>query len=244
MKIVIDYILSVIYLLYFGLILVIFHGIQWVTFTLFGSKAHQQIVHALNFCLVYGWYLTGSSVTARKNVELPTDRSILFIANHQSMFDIPGIIWFWRQHIPKFVAKKELAKGIPSISYNLRVANAALIDRKDGKAAVLEIAKLGKHICENTFSAAIFPEGTRSRTGKVKEFNVGGVATLLKRCPNLLVVPLAIEGTQKFNPKGLFPLRSFSKLKFTSLTPIEPEGKKAEEVVAEARNQILQIVEG
>lgn len=244
MKLVVDYLLSVIYLVYFGLILVIFHGIQWVTYTVFGPSAHQKTVNALNFFLVFGWYLTGSTVSAKKTVELPGDRSILFIANHQSMFDIPGIIWFWRMHTPKFVAKKELAKGIPSISYNLRVGNAALIDRKDGKSAILEIAKLGKHICENTYSAAIFPEGTRSRTGKLKEFNVGGVATLLKRCPNILVVPIAIEGTQKFNPKGLFPLRSFSKLKFTSLVPIEPEGKKADEVVEEARNQILKIVEG
>ncbi|MGR3812163.1 lysophospholipid acyltransferase family protein [Jiulongibacter sp. NS-SX5] len=244
MKTVIDYILSVVYLVYFGLVLVVFHGIQWVVYTLFGSDAHQKTVEWLNFFLVHGWWLTGSTFKATKTVELPTDRSIIFIANHQSMFDIPGIIWYWKKHTPKFVAKKELAKGIPSISYNLRIANAALIDRKDGKSAVVEIAKLGKHICENTFSAAIFPEGTRSRTGKVKEFHVGGVATLLKRCPNALIVPIAIEGTQKFNPKGIFPLSSFSKMRFTSLEPIEPQGKKVDEIVNEARAQIIKIVEG
>ena len=226
-------------MLYFGLILVIFHGIQWICYTFFGQAAHQKSVNALNFCIVKGWLLTGSIPKARVQTPLDTNQSYIFIANHQSMFDIPGIIWYWRKHTPLFVAKKELAKGIPSISYNLRVGKAALIDRKDGKSAILEIAKLGKYICENTFSAAIFPEGTRSKTGQLKDFQAGGVATLLKRCPQALVLPLAIKNTAKFNPKGLFPLRAFTPLYFTSLTPIDPKGKTVDEVVSLAREQIL-----
>ncbi len=154
------------------------------------------------------------------------------------MFDIPGIIWFWRKHTPLFVSKKELAKGIPSISYNLRKGKAALIDRKDGKSAVVEIAKLAKYASHHKYSVAIFPEGTRSRSGQLKDFQVGGIAILLKKCPDVLVVPIAIKNTGKFNPKGLFPLVSFTNITYHSLEPIEPKGLSPEKVATMAREQI------
>ncbi|GLR15737.1 lysophospholipid acyltransferase family protein [Portibacter lacus] len=238
MKKIIDYILSGIYVVYFGIILLIFDVIQRIVFNIFGQKAHQKVVNALNFFIVFGWYLTGSSIHFKKSVPLPKDRSIIFISNHQSMFDIPGIIWFLRKYTPLFVSKIELSKGIPSISYNLRVGKAALIDRKDRKQAMLAIAKMGSYIHENQYSATIFPEGTRSRTGKLKDFSVGGVAILLKKIPNAVIVPIAINNLAKFNPKGVFPLTSFSKLEWTTLEPIETEDKKPEELVQLAKEQI------
>lgn len=238
MKKIFDYILGSLYLLYFGLILVIFHGIQYIAYTFFGQKAHQKTVEWLNFFIVYGWYLTGSSVSFSQQEKLPEGKTIIFISNHQSMFDIPGIIWFLRKHTPLFISKVELSKGIPSISYNLRVGKAALIDRKDPKQAITEIIRFSKYISSNNYSGVIFPEGTRSRTGKLKPFAVGGVATLLKKCPGADVVPIAIENTGKFNPKGIFPLRSFTKMKWNTLKTITTSGKTAEEIVAEAEKQI------
>ena len=238
MKKILDYILGSLYLLYFGLILVVFHGIQYIAYTFFGQKAHQKTVEWLNFFIVYGWYLTGSSVSFSQQEKLPEGKTIIFISNHQSMFDIPGIIWFLRKHTPLFISKVELSKGIPSISYNLRVGKAALIDRKDPKQAITEIIRFSKYISSNNYSGVIFPEGTRSRTGKLKPFAVGGVATLLKKCPGADVVPIAIENTGKFNPKGIFPLRSFTKMKWNTLKTITTSGKTAEEIVAEAEKQI------
>ncbi len=238
MKRILDYVLGSIYLLYFGILLLVFHVIQVICFRLFGRAAHQASVNWLNFFIVKGWLLTGSHASLRTSTTLPTDRPIIFVANHQSMFDIPGMIWFLRAYTPLFVSKVELAKGIPSISYNLRVGGAALIDRKDGKKAIIEIARLGKYIQENTFSAAIFPEGTRSRTGQLKPFQVGGLASLIKRAPSALVVPVAISGTGRFNPKGLFPLRSFTQMTWVTLSPIEPKDFTAEEITAECEKQI------
>ncbi|HAO50063.1 MAG TPA: 1-acyl-sn-glycerol-3-phosphate acyltransferase, partial [Runella sp.] len=165
MKKIIDYVLGSLYLLYFGLVLVIFHPIQMVCFHLFGRRVHQKSVHVLNGFLLHGLYILGTRLGFQAKATLPTDRPVIFIANHQSMFDIVGMIWFLRKNFPLFVSKKELAKGIPSISYNLQKSGAALIDRQDGKQAIMEIARLAKLIEETKFSAAIFPEGTRSRTG-------------------------------------------------------------------------------
>lgn len=238
MKKIIDYLLSIIYLLHFGLSLLVFHIAQVVALNVFGKKAHEKIVDYLNFSLTYGLYLTGSSVTFKNLAVIPDDRPIIFVANHQSTFDIPSIIWFLRKRHPLFVSKIELAKGIPSISYNLRKSGAALINRKDGKQAIAEISRLGKLINDTTGSAIIFPEGTRTANGIMKPFVPGGVAMLLKRSPNALIIPVAVNGTGRFNPKGIFPLISFSKLSWTALPAIEPAGRKAEEILLEAQEAI------
>jgi len=126
----------------------------------------------------------------------------------------------------------------------LRKSGAALINRKDGKQAITEIARLGKLIQDEKSSAIIFPEGTRTASGIMKPFVAGGVATLLKRAPDALIVPVAINGTGSFNPKGTFPLKSFSNLSWTALPGIEPSGKKVEDVLAEAQAAIQKVLDG
>lgn len=241
MKKLLDYVLSCIYLLYFGLVLVIFHVAQVVAFHGFGQRAHKKADDWMNAFISYGWYLTGSTIQFNDRPDLPTDRPIIFVPNHQSMFDISPIIWFLRRHTPIFISKIELAHGIPGVSYNLRKSGAALIDRKDPKQAIMEIARLGKLIQQTNHSAVIFPEGTRTRsaTGEMKPFVTGGVATLLKRAPNALVVPIAIRGTGHFNPTGLFPLTSFSRMSWQVLPGIEPAGRTPDEVVQLAREAIM-----
>lgn len=243
MKKILDYFLSTLYLVYFFLILLIFHPIQIVFFRIFGQRTHQRLVHVMNFFLLYGVKILGTSLKFVEKTKIPTNRPVIFVANHQSMFDIIGMIWFLRKNFPIFVSKQELSKGIPSISYNLQKSGAALIDREDGKQAVVEIAKLAKLIEKTNFSACIFPEGTRSRTGTMKPFSVGGLAILMKKAPNALIVPLAIENVNKLNPKGYFPLVSFQNLVWTVLPPIERSNKTPEEVVEEAREAIAAIVE-
>ena len=243
MKKIIDYLLSVVFLIHFGLNLLIFHVIQIIAFNIFGKKVHKVSVDCLNFFLTYGLYLTGAKITFQSLTNLPKNRTIIFVANHQSTIDIPALIWFLRKYHPRFVSKIELSKGVPSISYNLRKSGAALINRKDGKQAISEIARLGKLIHDEKSSAIIFPEGTRTASGIMKPFVAGGVATLLKRSPDALIVPVAISGTGAFNPKGIFPLKSFSNLSWTALPGIEPAGKKAEEILEEARAAIQKILD-
>lgn len=238
MKKIVDYLLSTVYSIHFGITLLVFHLIQVVAYQVFGPKAHKVSVDYLNFSLNFGLYLTGASIAFREKTTLPDDRPIIFIANHQSMFDISALFWFLRKYHPRFVSKIELAHGIPSISYNLRKSKAAIIDRKDGKKALVEIARLGKLIHDEKSAAVIFPEGTRTASGQMKSFQPGGVATLLKRAPEALIVPIAINGTGKMNPKGLFPLRSFTKLSWTVLPGIEPIGKSLDEVLIQAQEAI------
>ncbi|GGB82708.1 lysophospholipid acyltransferase family protein [Dyadobacter sediminis] len=238
MKKILDYPLSIIYLIHFGLTLLVFHVIQVIAYNVFGKKVHKVAVDILNFFLTFGIYLTGARISLVNRTAIPDNRTIIFVANHQSTFDIPALIWLLRKYHPRFVSKIELSKGVPSISYNLRKSGAALINRKDSKQAVMEISRLGKLIFEEKSSAIIFPEGTRTASGIMKPFIAGGVATLLKRAPDALIVPVAIAGTGAFNPKGIFPLKSFSDLSWTVLPGIEPAGRKVEDILQEAQEAI------
>ena len=238
MKKLLGFIFTPIHYIFWGILLLVFHPIQWLSLKLGGYSAHKRSVDVLNFFLVGTYYIMGSHVAFRNRQQLPTNRSIIFIANHQSLYDIPPMIWFLRKHHAKFIPKIELTKGIPSISFNLKYGGAANIDRKDPKQAIAEILKLAQRMKTNTWSTVIFPEGTRSRTGKLKPFAVGGIATILKKVPGALVVPVAIDGAWKMVQYGKFPLSFGEKMSWTVLDPIEPAGLTADEVVALAEKAI------
>jgi len=155
---------------------------------------------------------------------LPKDKPLIIISNHQSMYDIPPIIWHMRAYHPKFVSKKELGKGIPSVSYNLRHGGSVLIDRKDSKQAIEEISKLGSYIEQHNRSAVIFPEGTRSRTGHPKKFQTTGLKILLKKAPSAVVVPISINNSWKLLRYGKFPYGLGVHMTFTVHEPIENKG--------------------
>lgn len=238
MKKIIGYLLTPIFYFFFFLLLVVFQPVQWICYKFLGYRAHKASVNVLNFFLTYcNWFL-GNNVTFINNQNLPTDKPIIFVANHQSMYDIPGLIWYLRKYQPKFISKIELTKGIPSISFNLKYGGGANIDRKDSKQAVSEIIKLGRRMKEHNWSAVIFAEGTRAKDGKLKTFQVGGIATLLKAAPESLIVPVAIENSWKIVRFGSFPLSAGESIKWTVLPPIDQVDKNAEEITLAAENAI------
>ncbi|MGB5434992.1 MAG: lysophospholipid acyltransferase family protein [Maribacter sp.] len=221
MQKILAYPLTVIYFLFFGIALVVFHPIQWICFNLFGYKAHKASVSLLNLCLLRCTHILGTTYRFNNPHRLPTDRPLIIVSNHQSMNDIPPIIWFMRAHHPKFVSKIELGKGIPSVSYNLRHGGSALIDRKDSKQALVQIAKLGKYIETNHRCAVIFPEGTRSRTGVPKKFQPTGLKILMKNAPSALIIPISINNSWKMLRYGKFPYGIGNHLTFDVQEPIE-----------------------
>ena len=220
MQKLISYPLSIIYYLLFGATLVIFHPIQWICFNLFGYKAHKKSVDVLNFFLVANTYILGTRYKIENMNMLPQGVPLIIAANHQSLYDIPSIIWFMRRVHPKFVSKIELGRRIPSISYNLNHGGSVLIDRKDPKQSLSAIKKIGEYIEINKRSAVIFPEGTRSRTGKPGPFAENGLKILCKYAPSAYVVPVTINNSWKMTKWGVFPLGLGNKLTLTVHQPI------------------------
>lgn len=231
------YPLTCIYFIFFGIVLLVFHPIQWICFNWFGYGAHQKSVSYLNLTLIWCTYLLGTRYTFQNDHHIPQGVPLIIVSNHQSMNDIPPIIWYMRKYHPKFVSKIELGKGIPSVSYNLRHGGSALIDRKDSKQALVAIAKLGQYIEKNKRSAVIFPEGTRSRTGHPKKFQPTGLKVLMKQAPSALIVPISINNSWKMLRYGKFPYGIGSHLYFKVHPPMENTGDsdlllaRAEEVI-------------
>lgn len=238
MKKLLGCILTPVFLIVWLLLLNIFHVVQVLALRLFGKAAHRRSVEWLNFCLVHALWILGTRISVRFAQPLPAGRAIIFIANHQNKLDVAGISWYLRRHSPKFVSKIELAKGIPSVSYNLRHSGAALIDRDDIRQALKEIGRLGKLIEEERCAAVIFPEGTRSLNGEVAPFQTGGVKILLKKAPSALVVPICIRNTWALNRFGRFPMSVGEHLSWTVLPAIEPGGKTPDEVAAQSEASI------
>ncbi|MEB3347303.1 lysophospholipid acyltransferase family protein [Aquimarina gracilis] len=205
-KKILSYPLSILFYLFFGLTLVVFHPIQWGALRLMGPRAHRRSVNAMNLCLLGCLLILGVRISYRNKQNLPKNKEKIIVSNHQSMFDIPMIIWFMRAHKTKFISKIELGKGIPSISFNLKNGGNALIDRKNPKQSIPELTRFGKFIAENKFAAVIFPEGTRSRNGVPKKFAATGLKILFKKAPEALVVPVTINNSWKLVQFGSFPM--------------------------------------
>jgi 1-acyl-sn-glycerol-3-phosphate acyltransferase len=238
MRKLLGYILSAIHYPAFGFLLLLFQPIQWLCYNLGGYGPHKKSVDILNGWLTSTYYLLGNRVTFINQQQLPEDRPIIFIANHQSMYDVPPIIYHLRRYHAKFISKVELTKGILSISYNLKVGGGANINRHDPRQSISELLKLAGRMKDNNWSTVIFPEGTRSKDGHVRTFQSAGVATILKKCPNALLVPIAINNAWKMVRYGIYPLSTFEHLKFEVLTPIEPNGRPADELVKQVEETI------
>ncbi|MEL6917047.1 MAG: lysophospholipid acyltransferase family protein [Bacteroidota bacterium] len=225
MQKILAYPLTALYFLFFGLSLLVFHPIQWICLNIFGYNAHKKSVSILNWFLMRCTNILGTRYTFSNPHSIPKNRPLIIVANHQSMNDIPPLIWYMRNYHPKFISKMELGKGIPSVSYNLRHGGSVLINRKDSKQALTEISKLGKYIEKNKRSAVIFPEGTRSRNGHPKKFQTTGLKMLMKRSPSALIVPISINNSWKMLKYGKFPYGIGAHLKFEVHTPIENSGE-------------------
>ncbi|CAM4132639.1 1-acyl-sn-glycerol-3-phosphate acyltransferase [Flavobacterium antarcticum] len=243
MEKIISYPISLISMLLFLLALVIFHPIQWICFNVFGYQAHKKSVDYLNLVLLRIGHLLGNTYKVTGRELIPQNVPIIFVSNHQSLYDIAGIIWFMRKNHPKFVSKKELGKGIPSISYNLTHGGSVLIDRKDPKQAIPTIKKLGDYIEKYKRSAVIFPEGTRSRTGKPKEFAQTGVKILCKAAPSAYIVPITINNSWKFVKYGFLPFGLGNRLTFTIHPALAVKDYTFDEIMQKTEQTIVNSIE-
>jgi 1-acyl-sn-glycerol-3-phosphate acyltransferase len=228
-------------LVFFSL-LFIFHPLQWIGLNIFGYKGHKFVVDIMNWFLTKSLFILGIFVSVENNQNLPKNTTLIFVSNHQGVFDIPPIIWAFRKYHPKFVSKKELGKGIPSISFNLRHGGAALIDRKDSKQAISTLGNFSKKINKNKWSAVIFPEGTRSRNGEPKKFATNGLKMLAKYNKEGYIVPLTINNSWKVFKYGKFPLGVGSPISIITHQPIKIDSLPFDELILQTEKVIKEHI--
>lgn len=187
--------------------------------------------------------LIGTRIRFNNPHKLNKSQPHIIVCNHQSLYEIPPLIWYLRRLHPKFISKIELGRGIPSVSFNLRHGGSLLIDRDKAKDALVAIEDYANKLSSYKHSTIIFPEGTRSGSATPRRFRLGGLITLLENMPEALVLPLSISHSWKLIKWGNFPIMPGVTMRFTVHEPIPVKGQKANELAARVEQIIVGGIE-
>jgi 1-acyl-sn-glycerol-3-phosphate acyltransferase len=127
----------------------------------------------------------------------------IIAANHQSWFDILAIFAALPVEV-RFVAKKELF-AIPFFGTVLRGLGHVRLDRTNLRAAISAYQSAARYIRDGRLTVLVFPEGTRSRTGRLQPFKSGPFVLAIES--GAAVVPVYVAGTFGILPKGSVRVR-------------------------------------
>lgn len=136
-----------------------------------------------------GW-MSGCKVTYKGLENIPKDKAVMFVGNHSGFFDV--IFTYPKLHgNAGYIAKKEFKK-IPMLSWAMKLIYCLFLDRNNIKEGLKTVLQAIEYI-KSGISVFVFPEGTRSRDGKMLEFKEGSMKIATKSgCP---VIPVAISNT-------------------------------------------------
>jgi 1-acyl-sn-glycerol-3-phosphate acyltransferase len=139
---------------------------------------------------------TGVRVTVTGLDRLVPGRTYVFVANHQSIYDIPILFWSLPYQL-RIIAKQSLG-SFPFLGWHLRRTGHMLVDRRRPDRA--RIFGWASRLTSNGLSLIVFPEGTRSVDGRVATFKGGSFYLALEA--GLPIVPLSIVGSRHVMLKG------------------------------------------
>jgi 1-acyl-sn-glycerol-3-phosphate acyltransferase len=165
-----------------------------------GSSLFEKTGHFAHWC-ARTWsrlilLTTGVRVQVEGLEKLEPGRTYVFVANHQSIYDIPILFWSLPYQL-RIIAKQSLG-SIPFLGWHLRRTGHMLVDRR--RPDRVKIFGWGARLSANGLSLIVFPEGTRSRDGRVGTFKGGSFYLALEA--GLPVVPLAVVGSRHVMLKG------------------------------------------
>lgn len=128
----------------------------------------------------------------------PADKPVVYVSNHQSQADILTVFLINRQF--RWLAKAILFK-IPFLGWAMSAAGYVAVKRSDKRSHIECFRKAREHLGRGT-SMLFFPEGTRSRDGRLLPFK-SGAFKLAKDC-DVPILPITLEGASHLLPKGSF----------------------------------------
>ncbi|PFA23019.1 MULTISPECIES: lysophospholipid acyltransferase family protein [Bacillus cereus group] len=136
--------------------------------------------------------VAGSTVQVNGLENVPKDKPVLVVSNHQSNMDIPVLLGYLNKPIG-FVSKAEIKK-FPLVPTWMELMNCVFMDRSNRRQS-LQAIKDGIELLKNGHSIVIFPEGTRSKGGEMGEFKAGSFHLAIKA--GVAILPVTLEGTYK-----------------------------------------------
>ena len=241
--ILVSWLLTVPFLVAFGLVFVVLDPVLRLARAL-GRRPEERVAGLLQWSAMQTLRLTGTRFAIERAPGLRSRTAYIFVSNHQSMFDVALLGGVMLTSFPKYVAKRELARGLPSVSFHLREGGNAVIDRSNREQAIAAIRDLGRRGEERGVSIVIYPEGTRAREGVLKPFKLAGSLALLEAAPNLPVVAVAIDESWKLVRRRFLPVPFGTRVRFHLGEPIpRAPGEDRAALLRRVENEIRATLE-
>jgi 1-acyl-sn-glycerol-3-phosphate acyltransferase len=193
-----------------------------------GRPRMMDAAHVLARLLWRAFELTGPRLEVFGLEHVDPEQRYVIIANHQGFSDVVVLSTVLHDLQPRYVAKRELARGWPSVSYVLAASGSAIIDRRQPEAAIAEIERLGRDAKREGWSVAIFPEGTRATDGVPRSWKIRGTKALLDATGPCPVLPISlVGGSQLFAHNGA-PFKAGVQMRCRIHPAIDPPGRDAD----------------
>lgn len=217
-----------------AIIMFIVNFLSWLALVPFGKQ--EEIVHRINiaWARIYVFIHPLWKFSLVKKAEIPSDKQLVIISNHQSMLDI--VVLFLLNRPFKWVSKSSNFK-FPLIGWSMCLAGYLKLKRNSMTGIKEMMARSVMELSRGT-SLLIFPEGARSLDGNMGKFKTGAFKLALDQEVDIL--PVVVKGTYQAAPKGSFILYP-ADLSITILPLISHEqvkDKSPEEVAMIAREQV------
>ncbi len=162
-------------------------------------------------------------------------RPYVVVSNHQSLADIPLI-----SNLPwemKWLGKVELFK-LPVVGWMMRLSGDISVDRKNPRSGAQAHLKAQRYL-EQKCSVMIFPEGTRTLDGRVRQFTDGAFHLAIRA--KAAILPLVIEGSRNCIPKHSWRFGAPSDIQLKVLPPIDTSSLTINDVAA-CRDKVRQAI--
>lgn len=144
---------------------------------------------------LYTWMLPPWRVRIEGRENVRKNAAYLIVMNHQSQLDI--LVAFRLFFHYKWVSKIEMFR-IPLIGWNMKLNRYVKLKRGDKESVELMLRECETHLDEGS-SIFMFPEGTRSPDGEIKDFKLGAFQLALKK--KVPILPIVVSGTNRALPK-------------------------------------------
>lgn len=176
------------------------------------------------------------AVTGREKVNFDTPH--VYVMNHQSLMDIPAAFMAIPVNI-SFISKKEL-ESVPLMGRAMRDVGMVFVDRTNPARAFASLKAAGELI-RSGVNVFAFPEGTRSKDGRIQPFKKGPFFLAIEA--GVPVVPMAVHGANEvLSPNGFVPTPGLIKVAIGD--PISTKGYTPEntmEVIAKVRASVIAL---
>jgi 1-acyl-sn-glycerol-3-phosphate acyltransferase len=182
--------------------------------------------------------VSGVRLVVHRPAELDLRASYVYLANHQSLFDIPALLLAVPGRI-RMVAKQSLFR-IPVFGWAIAAAGFVSVDRADRTAARQSFAAAERQLRAGG-SILLFPEGTRATGDTLLPFKRGGFLLALRT--GLPIVPVGVRGTRAVQPRGRRSIQpGVVEVRFGAPIVVADFGiRRKRELIAEVRRRLAEL---